>query len=423
MNEYKVKPYLPDGEILEVRVPASKSILNRALLLSAFSKGIVHLTCGALSEDTRAFLDCLYALGIVAKQTDHGITVHGCGGDVPVPNAVLNVKSAGTAARFLTIALAFAGGDYTLTSSEQMKRRPMDVLALLEEAGVTITYLEEKGHFPFRLHSDGIAAEDLTVDTDRSTQYASGILLAAGMRNVPLRLRLTGSRTDGSYINITKTMLRAFHTPYAEHESALTVFPSEQPPQQYTVEPDVSGACYFYALALLHRTRVLVHGVHSDSTQGDMKFLSLLAEKGVVFTEQAEGLLADGSNVKNFTGFDVDMSDFSDQTLTAAALAPFATSPSVLRNVSHIRLQECDRIAAIVENLAAIGVPASTDGNDIYITPAPVTGGAIDPHGDHRVAMAFSLIGLKTGNVTVSDPDCCKKTFENFFELLKEITR
>ncbi len=423
MKEYKVKAIKPKSDLISVDVPASKSILNRALLLAAIAKRTVYLHCGSLSEDTKTFLDCLTVLGIKTEQKNDGILIYGCGGSFPNKNAAINVNSAGTAARFLTVALAFAGGDYMIDSSEQMKRRPMEILELLENDGVNITYLGEKGRFPFRLQSDGIRADVLTIDTDHSTQYASGIMLAASMRNKPLELRLTGKRINGSYLQITKSMLQAFHVPYQDLNDRIIIFPAENPPTQYAVEPDVSGACYFYALSLLLGARVRVNGVHMNGMQGDLKFLKVLANKGVILTDTDKGVIADGSTVEHYSGFDEDLRDFSDQTMTLAALAPFATSRSILRGIGHIRLQECDRIAVTVQNLKSLGITADTDGENIFISPSAIKGGAVDPHNDHRMAMAFSLIGLKTGNVVISDPDCCKKTFENFFDILTEITK
>lgn len=421
MNNYTVKQ-IPVGKYAEVSVPASKSILNRALVLSALAKGTVRLKCGSFAEDTRAALGCLNALGIATERSADGITVHGCGGNIPDKNAELDVKSAGTAARFLTVALAFCGGDYKFTASEQMKKRPMDVLGLLERAGVKFEFYEEREKFPFRMISEGIEADALTVDTDKSSQYASGLLLSAGVRGKPTTLALTGARTDGSYIGITLQMLSDFHIPYERKGNCVTVFPATVPPTEYSVEADVSGACYFFALALLLRARILVRNVRLDSVQGDVKFLRLLEERGLFLTQTPEGLLADGTSVSSFAGFDADFRDFSDQTLTAAALAPFASSPSVLRNVGHIRFQECDRINAICENLGALGVPVHSDGENVFISPAPVRSGNVRTFGDHRVAMAFSLIGARTGGITIDNPECCKKTFENYFEILSSLT-
>lgn len=421
MEPYQVKQFIPENKTYIAEVPASKSILNRALILAALSRGTVSLRCGSYAEDTQALLECLSALGIDWGQEDDEITVCGCGGDIPNKNARLNVMSAGTAARFLTAALSFCGGEYTLDASEQMKKRPMEILSTLSGAGVQIEYLENYGTFPFRMRSQSFTADSLAVDTDQSTQYASGILMAATAGTRPFTLTLSGSRTEGSYIAITLKMLSDFGAKYTRKENEITVYPAENPPEVYDVEPDLSGACYFYALTLLYPVRVLVRRVKADSIQGDIKFLNLLQDRGVAFAQTEEGLLADGSYAY-FRGFDDDFNDFSDQTLTAAAIAPFATTPSILKNITHIRTQESDRVAAIVQNLNALGVNAYADQDNIYIFPSVVRGGYINTYHDHRVAMSFALTGLKTGNITIDNPDCCKKTFANYFEIISSLT-
>ena len=420
MQPYFVRQ-LPPRADLRVRVPASKSILGRALVLAALSKGTVRIVCGEYGDDTRAMLSCLSALGISLSEGDGEILVQGCGGDIPNKRAPLNVGNAGTAARFLAVALAFCGGEYVFTASEQMARRPMGILPILENAGVAV----ERGDagFPFTLRSEGIRADKLTVDTAESTQYASGVLLAAGVCGRQFTLKLTGPRTRGSYLAITLNMLSAFHIPYTRNGNEIVISPQGEPPAEYFVEPDVSGACYFYAVALLCGARVMVEGVHLNSMQGDIKFLKLLEQKGVRIRDTEEGIVADGREIPAFNGFDEDLSDFSDQSMTVAALAAYATMPSILRNLAHIRVQECDRVAAIVENLNALGTRAFPVGDDIFIEPDRVHGGTVKTFGDHRVAMAFSLMGLRTKGIAIDDPDCCKKTFPSFFRILDEITK
>lgn len=417
-----LKQYKPSMTEQTFRVPASKSLLNRALVLAAFSDRNVSLRCGSLSEDTRAMLSCLRALGIGCEETDYGIIIHGCNARPPVKNAEIDVKSAGTAARFLPVALAFCGGDYRFLSSAQMSARPMEILALLESKGARFEWLGNEYSFPFRMFSDGLPnGNDFTVDTSVSTQYASGILLAAPFKAQPLSITLTGNRTDGGYIAMTLDLLEQFGARRQRRGDTITVLPGLHAPAAFDVEADVSGACYFFALALLFSLCVHVRGVRLDGTQSDVKFLRLLESKGVVFTQTDDGLTGDARNVKSFTGFDADFGDFSDQTLTAAALAPFASSPSHLRNVEHIRKQECDRVHAAVKNVNALGGVARTDGETITIYPVPLKGGTVETFGDHRVAMSFALAALKTGNTTVDDPACCKKTFENYFDLIASL--
>lgn len=405
---------------IDIQVPSSKSILSRALILAAFTEGDTLLRCASFGEDTEALLGCLTALGIGHEEVSGGILVHGTKNFAK--KATLDVGSAGTTSRFLTAVLAFFGGDYEFSSSKQMERRPMEHLFLLQKLGAKITFSGEEGHFPFRLLSEGIAASSAQIGTDVSTQYASGLMLAAALTKSHFTVELTGARTAGSYLRMTAALIGRFSGSCRRTQSGYEVAGIAEPPKEFSVEPDISGACYFYALSLLCGAKVLVEGVFGDTVQGDIKFLDLLAAKGVHLRNTPKGIEADGSRIPFYHGFDEDMRDYSDQTLTVAVLAAFAETPSILRNISHIRTQECDRVEAAIENLRAIGVRAFHNGEDLFIEPAPVRPAAIRTFGDHRVAMAFSLVGLKLGGVEIDDPDCSKKTFPSFFEILDTLT-
>lgn len=401
---------------LDVTVPASKSLLSRALVLAAFTDGDTFLRAEGIFEDCKDMLRCLSTLGIAAELRADGILVHGR--REFLRSASLDVGSAGTAARFLTAVLAFRGGEYHMRASPQMSARPMEFLETLEKAGVEFQPKESR-RFPFFMHSDGIKEERMTVNTDVSTQYASGILLAAALGERPFTLHLTGSRTHGSYIALTVKLLKDFGADVVCNGDDIAVRPLLFVPDEYAVEPDLSGGCYFFALALLCRAKALVRGSSLRSAQGDMQFVRLLEARGLSLTQTPQGISADGTDVSSFAGFEGDFSDFSDQTLTAAALAPYAASPSRIYNVAHIRRQECDRLQAAKSNLTALGVPCSVSEDAISISPSPVKKGAVlDSFRDHRVAMAFALTGLKSGAV-IKDPNCCKKTFQNYFEILK----
>ncbi len=423
MEFFQVKKFIPHSELYRFEVPASKSLLNRALILSAFSNGTVKLLCGSFAEDTRVLLRCLSSLGIQTKLESGSITVHGCGGIIPKPDAEVNVGSAGTAARFLTVALAFCGGNYKITSSAQMEKRPMEILKILERHGVLFEFLKEPYHFPFYMKSNGITDSQFEVDTDKSTQYASGILLAAATVKNPCSLLLKGSRTEGSYVHLTLDLMERFGAKIRKEGDQIAVYPIQTPPSEYEIEPDISGACYFYALSLLFGIKVWVNRVRTDCKQGDMRFLKLLEDRGVRFSQTTEGLLADGSGISSYAGFHENMNDYSDQALTVSVLAAFASSPSRLTGIGHIRLQECDRIRAICENLNELGAFAESDGNSVTITPRPLIEGTVKTFDDHRVAMSFALAGLKTGKVAIENPSCCKKTFENYFDVITKLTQ
>lgn len=415
MKSVTFQRFTPDFEkIYTFDAPASKSLINRALILAALSDGETFLKCGSFGEDTRAVLNCLASLGIQFEECTNGIRVHGTK-EFPERKAELNVMSAGTCARFLPAALAAIGGDYTFVSSDQMKNRPMEFLSELQKAGVKIEFYDREYAFPFRIISDGFNRTDLTVDTDASTQYASALLIAGALQNKPLTVRLTGSRTNGSYILMTLSLLKDFGSQSERGENFVTVYPASRPPKEFDVEADLSAACYFYSLTLLFGIKVLVRRAKKNSLQGDFRFLELLERRGVRFTETDAGLLADGNGVSSFEGFRENFRDFSDQTLTAAALAPFASSPSRITGIGHIRRQECDRIAAIEKNLSALRVPCRCGDGFIEIEPAVPADGTIETFSDHRVAMAFALTGLKTGSLTIDDAECCKKTFGEYF--------
>lgn len=422
MKSVTFQRFTPEfGKIYAFDVPASKSILNRALLLAAFSEGDVLLKCGSFGEDTQAVISCLSSLGIKTEKLSDGILVRGAGKKCPRSEAELNVMSAGTCARFLPAALAAIGGNYYFTSSEQMKKRPMEFLTELEKAGANIEFAQKKNSFPFRLRSDGFHCRELTADTDTSTQYASALLIAGAFRKEPLSVLLTGLRTEGSYIRMTLSLLEKFGAKWMRDGNRITVLPAKRPPKEFDVEADLSAACYFYALSLLFGIKVLVRRVKKNSLQGDIRFLELLEDRGVRFTQTDEGLLADGSRIISFKGFQENFGDFSDQTLTAAALAPFALTSSRMTGIGHIRKQECDRIHAIKKNLTELKVPCKSGDDYVEIMPAPPQSGTVETFHDHRVAMAFALTALKAGGLTVDDTECTAKTFKGYFDEINNL--
>lgn len=426
-NIYAVKKLKKDNEFT-VTVPGSKSITNRALLLAALSTGKCTLEGMLFSDDSRAFLDCLNSLGfnLDINEREKKVTIHGTGGNIPKNNAKINVRSAGTAARFLTVFLAFAGGKYYLDSSEQMKKRPMEpLLTILREAGVTINCLEEEGHFPFELESKGITKTNLSIDTDISSQYASALLMIGCIAQNGIKITLTGNRTNGSYIKITTKMLEQFGIKYSLENTTYT-FEKQviSAPEEYIIEPDISAACYFWGIAAINNCSVTVRHVRLDGMQGDLKFLNVLKNMGCTVEENKIGVLVKGSN--NLKGITVDMKDFSDQTMTLAAIAPFAKGTTEIQNISHIRIQESDRINAVITELNRIGINAQvtkTNNNEgILITPGEIHPANIETYEDHRVAMAFAIIGTRFDGIKILNPNCCRKTFENYFEVLDTIT-
>ncbi|MDP4146493.1 MAG: 3-phosphoshikimate 1-carboxyvinyltransferase [Bacillota bacterium] len=424
---YTVRKYTGKKQI-EVEVPGSKSITNRALMLAALSDGKCTLNGVLFSDDSRAFLSCLIDLGfeVIIEEDKKRVTIYGLAGNIPNRNAEINVRSAGTAARFLTTMLAFAGGNYTLNSSEQMKKRPMEpLLSILRQSGVSIHCLEEEGHFPFRLSSNGVTIEEIAIDTNISSQFASSLLMAGILLPKGLRIQMLGNRVKGAYIRTTLSMMEQFGIKFTQDGSIYTV-PNgcHYNVETYNIEPDVSGACYFYAMAPLLGASVLVKNVHYNSIQGDIKFLDVLEQLGCVTEDTEQGIRVSGVNNGIFNGITIDMNNFSDQTMTLAVLAPFANSPTTIENISHIRHQETDRINAILQELTKLGIQCEEvkEQKGIRIYPGIIHPETIETYEDHRMAMAFTLIGLRVGGIKISNPNCCAKTFENYFKLIDKIT-
>lgn len=424
MEKYVVRP-LKGTDPLCVEVPGSKSITNRALMLAALGNGVCRLRGVLFSDDSRAFLSCLQELGfeVEIEEEKRIVTITGLGGRIPNQNATINVRSAGTAARFLTVMLAFAGGVYTLQSSEQMKKRPMEpLLRELRKAGVRITCLEQKGHFPFVIESDKPSVREIEIDTNISSQFASALLMSATLLKDGLRVRLLGERSKGAYILMTLAMMEQFGIRVTVNEAVCTVEKGQDYGlSEYVIEPDMSAACYFYAMAVILNRQVTVLGTHLNSMQGDKRFLDILQQLGCQIEDKEEGITVTG--VSNYAGVTVNMKDFSDQTMTMAVVAAFADSPTRIEQVGHIRMQESDRIRAIVTELNRLGAECRElpECDGIEIVPAPLHPAEIETYEDHRIAMAFSLAGLRDGGVVIQNPSCCGKTFENYFEVMDSL--
>ena len=503
-DSYQVRKLNPRKEYL-IQVPGSKSITNRAFLLAALSGKKCVLSGVLFSDDTRGFLDCLIQLGfrVEIKEEKQKVTIQGTDGRIPNPEASINVRSAGTAARFLTVALAFAGGNYYLDASEQMRKRPMEpILKILEKLNVKFRFNNEEYHFPFELSSQFtedeeqkdkiqkdkiqkmVAEEDrcrndvaqeenemseITIDTNLSSQFASALLMAACLLPTGLKIHLTGSRTAGSYIKMTLAMMKQFGIRVEQTENCYEIAHQEGwGLTEYEVEPDVSAACYFYAMVPLLKTSVIVKGVQEKSLQGDIQFLNVLEQMGCQKEKMPEGIRLTMKEPE-MHGVDISMKDFSDQTMTLAALAPFADRVTRIHNIGHIRFQESDRIRAILTELQRMGVRCEEapeiDGIQIFpwgkvpedhivaegestiecesttesksatesesaaeskcvaeresiIERGNIT---IETYDDHRMAMAFTLPGLKTGNIVIKNPGCCRKTFENYFSVIDSL--
>lgn len=407
----------PKGAVT-LSVPGSKSITNRALLLAVLAEGTSTLSGIQRSEDSAHFLSCVKALGYAVEDLDE--TTVRVTGSAAVPNstAKLYAGSAGTAARFLTAMLGVSKGNYRLDSSPQMAKRPMQpLLDSLCALGTRVEYHGAAGHFPFTISGDGVTGHRVSVNIDVSSQFLSGLLISA-VRFDGLYVDITG--THGmAYIDMTTSMMQSFGVCTERTDTGYFVPAQRYIPQTYAVEPDLSAACYFYALAALLGVSITVRGVRRDALQGDKAFLDVLSRMGAKVTDTPAGVQVTGTGVLH--GVEVDMSAFSDQALTLAAIASYADTPTIIRGIGHIRRQECDRIHAIEAELTRLGGRVEAKEDSVTIYPARLHGGTVETYQDHRVAMSFALTGLRTPGVVISNAECCAKTFSNYFETLNEV--
>ena len=424
------------------RVPGSKSITNRALLLSMLSDGDCILKGALFSDDSRYLVQCIADLGfaITAKEAAEEIRVKGLGGRIPKKEASVYVGSAGTAARFLTALLGLKEGVWHLDASEQMRRRPMEpLLSCLKSLGTQVVYEGEEGHFPFTLIVGKREAEEaaasgtagrqtVTVDIAHSSQFLSALLIASCCSGRDLDIRVKG--THGmAYIDMTVKMMEQFGiVPKCledASEGSVSGFRVEQGcyrHQVYEIEPDVSAACYFYAMAALLGIEGSVQGVHFDSLQGDVEFLRILGRMGCEMKETPEGIVLFGPEKGRLKGVEADMHACSDQAITLAAIAPYADSPVTITGIGHIRYQESDRLTAISQELTRLGIRVRTWEDGLTIWPGRPGPGKVHTYDDHRMAMGFSLTGLRADGIEIDDPGCCRKTFAGYFEVLDKVT-
>lgn len=411
---------------ITVSVPGSKSITNRALLLATLAQGSSTLKGCLFSDDSRHFLKCIQTLGFETKVDENKaeITVTGLGGRIPVSEASIYVGSAGTAARFLTAYLGITPGTWHLDASEQMRRRPMGpLIRALESLGCEIICHKEPDCFPFTLKSKGFGKDNVSIDIGNSSQFLSALLIASALSEKDMNIEVLG--THGmAYIHMTTAMMEQFGVLAAKEnsskENTLYKVTAGQTYRalDYQIEPDLSAACYFYAAAALLGISVIVKHVTKDSMQGDLQFLDLLVQMGCRLTENPEGLMITGPAGGKLKGITADMSSFSDQAITLAALAPFSDGPTTITGIGHIRFQESDRLHAIVTELGKMGIQCVETKDSVTIYPGTPTPCAVDTYEDHRMAMGFSLIGLRIPGMVIKDPYCCRKTFENYFDVL-----
>lgn len=414
----------------DVSIPGSKSLTNRALVAAALADGPSILSGALLADDVERMTESLGALGvaIVVNRADARIEIGSCG-DFPAEEADLYCGNSGTTLRFLTAACATAFGRYRLDGSARMRERPVGALVeALRGLGARIQFEGREGYPPLIVHARHLHGGQIRVDASESSQFVSGVLLAAPKASDDVLLEIAPPVVSAPYLDMTCRVMEDFGagviadrggTGSGDGGAARYIVPA---PQRYTgrsyvIEPDASNACYFLSAPAIAGGRVTVRGIGSGSVQGDARFTGVLERLGCQVAQTAESTtVVRDPGAGRLRALDVDLNDMPDQAQTLAVLALFADGRTTIRNVANLRLKETDRLAALACELRKLGAEAEERPDGLTITPPvhPVSA-EIDTYDDHRMAMSFALAGLTIDGLAIRDSQCCSKTFPAFW--------
>ena len=415
----KVEPLArrPDAT---VDLPGSKSITNRALLTAAMASGTSTLTGALVADDTEAMVDAARAVGATVEVDDTTWTVTGTAGKPPPQQVSVDARQAGTVARFFPAVAAATGATVHVDANAQLRSRPMaPLLDALRALGAGVEEGGAPGHLPFVVKGP-LTASTVSLPGDASSQFLSGLLLAGPLLAEGLEVRLTTALVSRPYVAMTASVMAAFGASADVGDRACRVAPGGYRGTGYAVEPDASAASYFLAAAAITGGRVRVEGLGRTSIQGDVAFTDVLARMGASVTVLDDVTEVAGGDLH---GVDVDLSDLSDTAPTLAVIAALADSPTRVRGIGFVRTKESDRIGAVVEELRKCGVDATEEPDGFLVRPGTVHGAVIDPHDDHRLAMAFALLGLRVPGIEITNPGCVAKTFPGYFDVLESLRR
>jgi 3-phosphoshikimate 1-carboxyvinyltransferase len=413
-----------------VRLPGSKSISNRVLLLAALAEGVTEVYDLLDSDDTRHMLAALKTLGVgVADCGGNHWRVTGVGGSFPVKAAELFLGNAGTAFRPLTAALALSGGDYVLKGVARMHERPIgDLVDALGQLGARIDYLGNPGFPPLHIHAAQLAGDRVQVRGDVSSQFLTGLLMALPLLGRRVEIEVVGELISKPYIEITLAMMRRFGVDVAQDgwaRFAVAAGARYRSPGALYVEGDASSASYFLAAGAIGGGPVRVEGVGTDSVQGDVRFADALAQMGARIAMGPNWIEARAPAAGRLQAIELDCNHIPDAAMTLAVAALFADGMTTLANIASWRVKETDRIAAMATELRKVGATVEEGADFIRITPPAklVPDAVIDTYDDHRMAMCLSLVALGGVPVRINDPGCVAKTFPEYFRVFAGITR
>ena len=426
MNEIKLKASKQVRGC--IKLPGSKSITNRVLLMAALGNGVTKLIDPLRSEDTDQMINALIKLGVSVKEVNddqNSIEIKGAEQNFPNKNTNLFLGNSGTTFRPLAAVLAMMGGDYYLSGIERMHERPIkDLVDALEQMGSSIQYEKNHGYPPITINNSSIEiSEPIQIKGDISSQYLTALLIAGPISNNEFNIEVIGDLISKPYIDITLKLLTKFNIFYNNDNWRLFSLKKDsvyRNPTKIFVEGDASSASYFFAAASLAGS-IEIKGINKDSIQGDLKFLDIISKMGAKIEYKSDSIQV--SKASNLKGLEIDCIEIPDAAMTLAIMAVFADKPTKLKNIGSWRVKETDRILAMDNELTKMGVEVSTTHDSMTIFPQKQLNDniSIETYNDHRIAMCFSLFCLKNLNITIQDPNCVNKTYPDYFKDLKSV--
>ncbi|MHA7965491.1 3-phosphoshikimate 1-carboxyvinyltransferase [Paenibacillus sp. CAU 1782] len=419
-----LKPPGSRGEAA-LTLSGSKSLTNRALIIAALAEGTSVIEGILRSDDSFWCIDALTRLGIKLEIEGNTVTVEGGGGLFPMVAGELYMGAAGTVARFLPGALAVQpAGSWKVTGGAALARRPLSpLLDALSGLGAEIEALKEGGSLPYVLKAHGLQGGSVTLPGDTSSQFISGLAIAAPYAREPLTIAIKDEVVQQQYVEMTLDMMSAFGVvPQVTNGGQALVIPNgAYKGRSVVLEPDISACCYFWAIAALTGGKVRIEGIHAASTrQPDIELLGFLELMGCIVNAGEDFVEVQGPDVLR-GGFQANMKSCSDQTLTLAVLSVFADAPVSLIGAAHIRHHECDRISAICKELGKLSITVEEKPDGLTIHPGTPVPAKLDPHDDHRMAMALSLLSSRIDGISIANPGCVSKTLPDYYERLQQL--
>jgi 3-phosphoshikimate 1-carboxyvinyltransferase len=414
-----------------VSVPGSKSHTNRALLLACLSDGTTTIENALFSDDSHYFAQALTQLGfkVALDPQAKSMTITGRGGRIPASQADLFIGNAGTAARFLTAMLTLGHGSYRIDGVERMRQRPIgDLISALQQLGANISgqrsAVSGQRLFcpPVKVIASSLPGGSTFIRGDISSQFLSGLLMVSPYAQNPVGITVEGPLHSKPYIDLTISVMADFGVNVQrDGYERFRITPQRYcSPEIYSIESDASAASYFFAAPAICGGWVEVANLTRTARQGDIAFLDVLAQMGCTVEEIKNAIRVTGP--ERLRGVDVDMSCISDTSMTLAAIAPFAETPTTIRGIASSRVKETDRVTATVTELRRLGVQVDEHPDGMSIFPCDnIQPARIHTYDDHRMAMAFALIGLRIPGIEIENPDCVAKTFPDYFKVLESI--